>query len=130
MGTEAIDRFYESKSPHPEDKIVIDTSPNPFALDSSTENSEEEESEEGADIPATTSNAESVSSLADSAESASSAGSEEESDEMPLPTFLLEKHSADAYGPVDLDSVNAVLEYQPKLEHKTKKGFFSSSTRL
>lgn len=130
MGTEAIDHFYEGKSPHPEDKIIIDTSPNPFAFDSSMEDSEEKEGGEGADIPATNSNAESVSSLVDTAGSASSAGSEEESDEMPLPTFLLKKHSTDAYGPVDFDSVNAVLEYQPKLEHKTKKGFFSSSIRL
>ena len=131
-----MNNFYENDSTPVEAKYVIDTTPNPFAFDS-TDSSGSNDSENGMDETGVDAGgAEAVNSRErdtsnDSGSTNSSDGDdvsdktsdneEDSDDEMPLPLFLLEHHDESEMLGNSVSYLDTSPRSQRKLEHKSKK---------
>ena len=133
-----MNNFYENDSTPIEAKYVIDTTPNPFAFDSSDSSGSNDSEERADETGADTGGAEAVesrehgasndssstdSSVEDDASSKTSESDDEEDsdDEMPLPLFLLERHDENEMLGNGVTYLDTSPRSQRKLEHKSKK---------
>ena len=135
-----MNNFYKNDSTPIEAKYVIDTTPNPFAFDSSdssdSNDSEDRMDETGADTGgaeavesrehgASNDSSSTHSSVEDDISSKESENDDEEEedsdDEMPLPLFLLERHDENEMLGNGVNYLDTSPRSQRKLEHKSKK---------